>query len=135
VAILAHKVFDGKATKEIINQIVRDSCNAINYVDGKRRIALCGKSKNGILSGLFYWFSIRYQCQITQRNIADNLPAKIVHFKHEFLGIKETFTETSVRNSISFWKHNFPELIQNEIGLAPHGRWGRPLAKKQKQTA
>ena len=107
VAFFAHKIFNGKANSETIHKIVVDACNIINYADKKNRIALCGKSEATILSGLFYWLSFKHNCPVSQLHLSFIFPPKHVHFEHN--EAEEFFTEVSVRNSMVFWKKNFPE--------------------------
>ena len=113
VAMFVHKIFDEIADKDTIHKIIIDACNAINYADNKKRVALCGRSKASILSGLLYWLGFRYGCVVTQRYIASCFPAKIKHFWHDTEG--ETFTEVAVSESAKFWAKEFPELIKEEI--------------------
>jgi len=115
VAFFAHKIFNGKAKSETIHRIVVDACNIINYADKRNRIALCGKSRATILSGLFYLLGFKHNCPVSQRHISFSFPPKHIHFEHD--ETQEFFTEVAVRNSMIFWKKNFPEPFGSIVKL------------------
>jgi len=113
VAIYAHKVFGESQSSEIIHKIITDTCEAINYADRKNRIPMCGKPQMGIIAGFFYWLTYRYNCRVTQRDIAFCFPPQ-----RNYLNKGEgSMTEVCLRNNIYWWVKHYRELIEKEIKL------------------